>query len=73
MTTQSLILPVSPEIGNVSAEYILPENCSCIIVLAHGAGAGMNHSFMISASNAAEKGIATLRLIFLLWKRKTKN
>jgi predicted alpha/beta-hydrolase family hydrolase len=71
MTTKSLILPVSPEIGNVSAEYIMPENCSCIMVLAHGAGAGMNHSFMVSLSNAlAEKGIATLRFNFPFTENK---
>src|SRR4249920_30230 len=71
MHTQSLVLPVSPEIGNVSAEYILPENCNCIMVLAHGAGAGMNHSFMVSLSNAlAEKGIATLRFNFPFMEKK---
>jgi len=71
MTTQSLVLPVSSEIGNVSAEYIMPEPCSCIIVLAHGAGAGMNHSFMVSLSNAlAEKGIATLRFNFPFMEKK---
>lgn len=71
MTTKSLILPVSPEIGNVSAEYNMPENCSCIMVLAHGAGAGMNHSFMASLSNAlAEKGIATLRFNFPFMEKK---
>lgn len=72
MATQSLVLPVSSEIGNVSAEYIMPEHCSCIIVLAHGAGAGMNHSFMVSLSNAlAEKGIATLRFNFPFMEKKS--
>jgi len=71
MHTQSLVLTISPEIGNVSAEYIVPENCSCIMVLAHGAGAGMNHSFMVSLSNAlAEKGIATLRFNFPFMEKK---
>jgi uncharacterized protein len=71
MLTQSLTLTVSPEIGTVSAEYIMPENCSCIMVLAHGAGAGMNHSFMMLLSNAlAEKGIATLRFNFPFMEKK---
>ncbi len=71
MTTQHLVLNVSAEIGNVSAEYILPGNCSCIMVLAHGAGAGMNHSFMVSLSNAlAEKSIATFRYNFPFMQKK---
>ena len=71
MHTQSLALPVSAEIGNVSAEYMMPENCTCIMVLAHGAGAGMNHSFMVSLSNAlSETGIATLRFNFPFMENK---
>lgn len=71
MNTQSLILHVSPETGNVSAEYILPANSNCIILLAHGAGAGMNHSFMVQLSNAlAEKGIGTLRFNFPFMEKK---
>jgi predicted alpha/beta-hydrolase family hydrolase len=71
MKTQSLQLHVSADIGDVSAEYILPEHCSCIVVLAHGAGAGMHHSFMVSLSNAlALKGIATLRFNFPFMEKK---
>lgn len=68
---QSLVLQVSPEIGTVSAEYIVPEKCSCIMTLAHGAGAGMHHSFMVSLANAlAETGIATLRFNFPFMEKK---
>jgi uncharacterized protein len=71
MNTQSLVLHVSPEIGNVSAEYIKPENCSCMMTLAHGAGAGMHHSFMVLLSNAlAEVGIGTLRFNFPFMEKK---
>lgn len=71
MNTQSLILHVSPETGNVSAEYILPANSNCIMLLAHGAGADMNHSFMVQLSNAiAEKGIGTLRFNFPFMEKK---
>jgi len=71
MITQQLTIFVSPEKGNVSAEYVLPENCICIITLAHGAGAGMNHSFMVALANAlAEKGIATLRFNFPFMEKK---
>jgi uncharacterized protein len=39
-------LQVSDSTGAVSAEYILPEKSKCIMTLAHGAGAGMDHTFM---------------------------
>ena len=65
MNTRSLSLQVSPSIGTVSAEYIIPETSICMMTLAHGAGAGMNHSFMLDlAKSLAEKGIATLRFNF---------
>ena len=65
MKTKSLSLKISPSIGTVSAECIIPENSHCIITLAHGAGAGMNHSFMVTlAQLLSEQGIATLRFNF---------
>lgn len=71
MNTQSLMLHVCPETGSVSSEYIVPENCSCMMVLAHGAGAGMHHSFMVQLSSAlAENGIATLRFNFPFMEKK---
>ena len=71
MQTQSLTLNISPEIGKVSAEYIMPENCMCIMTLAHGAGAGMHHSFMVSLANAlAENDIGTLRFNFPFTENK---
>lgn len=71
MTTVALTINVSPEIGSVSAEYIMPENRICIMTLAHGAGAGMNHSFMISLANAlAEKSIGTFRFNFPFMEKK---
>ncbi|HYF33256.1 MAG TPA: alpha/beta family hydrolase [Chitinophagaceae bacterium] len=58
-------LSISPDIGTVSGEYIVPEKPICIMTLAHGAGAGMNHSFMIAiAKSLAEMNIATLRFNF---------
>lgn len=65
MKTRSLKIHVSPSIGEVSAEYTAPPEAKCILTLAHGAGAGMNHPFMVSLANAlAETGIATLRFNF---------
>ena len=63
--SKSFALKVSPTIGEVSAECIIPSKSKCIITLAHGAGTGMNHSFMISLSESlAEAGVATMRFNF---------
>src|SRR5215831_8053538 len=65
MTPQSLSLEVSSPIGKVSAECFVPEKAKSIVTLAHGAGAGMNHSFMVTlAMSLSEPGIATLRFNF---------
>lgn len=65
MNTQSFKLEVSPLVGVVSAKYIVPDKPICIFTLAHGAGAGMDHSFMETLADALSKvGIATLRFNF---------
>ncbi|WP_253906603.1 alpha/beta fold hydrolase [Chitinophaga sp. SYP-B3965] len=58
-------IDVSPSIGKVSAIHITPAKPVCIMTLAHGAGAGMDHSFMETLADALAKvGIATLRFNF---------
>ena len=66
MSTRSLSLNISPAIGAVTAGYVLPKGTSrCIMTLAHGAGAGMDHIFMTTlAASLADAGIATLRFNF---------
>jgi len=65
MAAKTISIKVSAETGKVSAISIAPETSKCIITLAHGAGAGMNHSFMETLANAlAETNIATLRFNF---------
>ncbi len=65
MYTQPISLQISPSIGMVSAEFMVPENCVSVITLAHGAGAGMGHPFMVTlAKSLAELDIATLRFNF---------
>lgn len=65
MNTQSFSLEISPVIGAVTAEYMLPEKPACLMTLAHGAGAGMYHPFMVSLATAlAEVGIGTMRFNF---------
>lgn len=65
MNIRSFSLEVSPAIGAVTAEYVLPGKPACLMTLAHGAGAGMHHPFMVSlAASLAEAGIGTLRFNF---------
>jgi uncharacterized protein len=74
MNKQPIRFQVSDTIGQVSAEYIVPEEAWCIITLAHGAGAGMNHPFMATlASSLADVGIATLRFNFPFIENKKKR
>jgi uncharacterized protein len=71
MKTRSLVLQVSSEIGKVSAVLMTPEKPVVVVPLAHGAGAGMNHDFMITISKLlAEKNIATLRFNFPFMENK---
>ena len=62
---KSLKITISENIGTVSAELLEPPKVKALLVLAHGAGAGMNHPFMIRLSEAlATHGIGTLRYNF---------
>jgi predicted alpha/beta-hydrolase family hydrolase len=70
MKTKSLSLEV-PGQNTVTAEYTIPESPGSIMTLAHGAGAGMNHPFMVSLANAlSAAGIATLRFNFPFMENK---
>ncbi|MEJ0082505.1 MAG: alpha/beta family hydrolase [Puia sp.] len=65
MSTKSFKIEVSPSVGKVSVKYIVPDKPICIFTLAHGAGAGMDHSFMETLAESLSKvGIATLRFNF---------
>jgi predicted alpha/beta-hydrolase family hydrolase len=71
MKTKSLSFKISPAIGTVSAECFVPQKSKCIMTLAHGAGAGMHHSFMVALSQSlSEAGIATLRFNFPFTENK---
>jgi predicted alpha/beta-hydrolase family hydrolase len=71
MKTRSLSLAISPLFGKVSAELITPVKPTCVMTLAHGAGAGMHHEFLVTISGLlAEKGIATLRFNFPFMENK---
>jgi len=71
MKTRSLSLKVSSSIGSVSAECFVPQNSECMLTLAHGAGAGMNHTFMIDLAKAlSANDIATMRFTFPFTENK---
>ncbi len=58
----------------ISAEAYVTDNASAMLVLAHGAGAGMNHAFMKSiCQELAILNIATLRYNFLYMEQKKKR
>ena len=62
---QRLKIPISAEIGEVSALLLLPENATALMVLCHGAGANMEHSFMeMLSQRLATHGVGTLRFNF---------
>jgi hypothetical protein len=48
MEKQQFQIKVSDTIGEVSAELTTGDTVRAILTLAHGAGAGMNHAFMVS-------------------------
>ncbi|MBA4144668.1 MAG: alpha/beta hydrolase [Azospira oryzae] len=65
---------ISEKLGEVSAEIIQPDHMMALLVLAHGAGAGMGHSFMVQLSQAlAAGGIGTLRYNFPYMEKGKKR
>jgi uncharacterized protein len=61
---QKLVIEVG-KATSVSALLAAPKDARACLVFAHGAGAGMTHSFMEQAAiGLAERGIATLRYQF---------
>ena len=51
--------------GTVSARIEIPDDARAVYVFAHGAGAGMDHAFMIALSERLHaRGVGTLRYQF---------
>lgn len=68
------VIKVSESIGEVGAICTIPGNTWCFMTLAHGAGAGMEHSFMKGLSAAlADHGVATLRFNFPFMEAKKRR
>lgn len=71
MKIEALKFVVSESIGSVSAELVIPEKLNALLVLAHGAGADMNHKFMKTlAKGLADVGIGTMRFNFPFTENK---
>ncbi|MBT1685749.1 alpha/beta hydrolase family protein [Dawidia soli] len=64
---------ISPGAGSVSVRTIIPPDMAALLVLGHGAGAGMLHGFMESLAHAlADHGIGTVRYNFLYMEQGRK-
>lgn len=65
---------VNDKAGVVSGLLNLPASATALLVLAHGAGAGMRHRFMEDvAAKLAARDIATLRYQFPYMEKRTKR
>jgi predicted alpha/beta-hydrolase family hydrolase len=65
MEPKALTLRVSESVGDVDALLQRPRDARWLLVLAHGAGAGMRHAFMEALSRElTDVGVATLRYQF---------
>jgi len=70
---QKLVIEVG-KATSVSALLIQPKDARACFVFAHGAGAGMTHSFMEqAAAGLAGRGIATLRYQFPYMEKGSKR
>ena len=74
MKRKSLSIRISTEIGKVSAISLVPDKPLCLLIMAHGAGAGMKHPFMETlATSLAEVNIASLRFNFPYMEQQKKR
>ena len=65
---------VNEKVGAVSGLLLKPETAQALLVLAHGAGAGMRHRFMEQvAVKLAAAGVATLRYQFPYMEKRIKR
>lgn len=70
MEARDLKLPVPEAATEVSARLLRPSGGRSLLLLAHGAGAGMRHPFLEGlAARLAERGLATLRYQFPYMER----
>jgi predicted alpha/beta-hydrolase family hydrolase len=70
VSSRELRCRVSDDAGEVSALLERPRDARCLLVLAHGAGAGMRHPFMEAVSERlAQRRVASFRFQFPYMER----
>ena len=71
MKKRTVSVKVSAAIGSITAEIFMPTDATALLVLAHGAGAGMYHEFMTTlARSLSDHKIATMRFNFPFMENK---
>ena len=73
-SAKEIQIMVNAKAGAVSGLLFKPQNAKTLLLLAHGAGAGMRHKFMEeTAAKLAERDIATLRYQFPYMEKRIKR
>ena len=73
MTAQAVTIEVGPD-QQVSGLWLRPPAAAAVLVLAHGAGAGMTHRAMeATAEGLASRGVASLRYNFAYMERGSRR
>jgi hypothetical protein len=71
---KEVLFAVNQKAGAVSGLLLKPEKATALLVLAHGAGAGMRHRFMEQvAVKLGAANVATLRYQFPYMEKRTKR
>ena len=74
ISIKNLRFQASKSSGEVSAVLMKPEDAEYLLVLAHGAGAGMNHSFMEKLANKlAKEKVAVFRYQFPYFEKGKRS
>jgi len=73
-TAQEIRFAGSEKGGEVSGLLLMPKGAKALLIVGHGAGAGMRHRFMEDlAARLAERGVATLRYQFPYMEKGSKR